>query len=40
MLKTVVVHGGVLVLCFEQFRLCRYKLGGDKKGRVGGKFFG
>jgi hypothetical protein len=39
-LKMVVVHGGLLVLCCEWFRLCRYNLGGDEKGWVGGKFFG
>ncbi len=36
----VVVHGGVQVLCCEQFWLCRYNLGGDEKGGGGGKFFG
>jgi hypothetical protein len=36
----VVVHGGVQVLCCEQFQLCRYNLGGDEKEGGGGKFFG
>ncbi len=36
----VVVHGGVQVLCCEQFWLCRYNLGGDIKGGGGWKFLG
>ncbi len=37
---TVMVHGGVQVLCCERFWLCRYNLGGDEKGGGGWKFFG
>jgi hypothetical protein len=33
---TVVVHGGVQVLCCKRFWLCRDNLGGNEKGGVGG----
>ncbi len=36
----VVVHGGVQVLCCDQFWLCRYNLVGDIKGGGGWKVLG
>ncbi len=35
-LITVVVHGGVQVLCCKQFWVCRVNIRGDEKGEVVG----